>query len=258
MTLHYQHLGQGPALVILHGLFGQSDNWLTLARNVFGKHFSVYMPDARNHGESPHSDEFSQPAMIEDLRSFLDTHGITKAHIIGHSMGGKTAMGFACKYPERVDKLIVVDIAPREYYVNQHLDIIDVMQSIDFSKMQNRNEVDEEMAKRLPEKSLRQFLLKNIYWQTKEHLAWRVNLPVIANHIEAVGDPLPTDEYFFGPTLFIRGENSNYIQGPDVEDIKLHFANAHIETIANAGHWVQAEQPQAFAEVAMRFLEGTA
>ncbi len=253
MQLNFKQSGTGPALVILHGFLGSSDNWVTLAKNVFAPHFTVYLLDARNHGESPHADEHSYKLMVADLLEFLDQQKIEKATIMGHSMGGKTAMFFACEHPERVEKLIVVDMMPG-IYEHSNLPVVEAMEKLDFDTIKTRKQADELLQQYLPDFGLRQFILKNIYWETKERLGWRPNLPVLHEQIDHLNEALPANYTYTGPTLFIRGENSDYIGGPEAMDIAQHFPNSTIETIDGAGHWVQAEKPEEFGETAMRFL----
>lgn len=253
MQLNFKQTGEGPPLVILHGFLGSSDNWVSLVRNSFAPHFTVYTIDARNHGESPHADEHSYKLMVADLLEFLDTHNIAKAHIMGHSMGGKTAMFFACEHPERVDKLIVVDMMPG-VYEHSNLPVVEAMEKLDFDAIKTRKEADEFLQADMPNLGLRQFILKNIYWETKERLGWRPNLPVLHEQIDHLNEALSPDHVFEGPALFIRGELSDYIGGPEAMDISAHFPNSTIETIDGAGHWVQAEKPEEFAELVLGFL----
>lgn len=253
MQLNFKQSGSGPALVILHGFLGSSDNWVTLAKNVFAPHFTVYLVDARNHGESPHAEEHSYKLMVADLLEFLNQQKIEKANIIGHSMGGKTTMFFACEHPERVEKLLVVDMMPG-LYEHSNLPVVEAMEKLDFDTIKTRKQADELLQVDVPDFGLRQFILKNIYWETKERLGWRPNLPVLHEQIDHLNEALPTYYTYTGPTLFIRGEKSDYIGGPEAMDIAQHFPASTIETIDGAGHWVQAEKPEEFAETAMRFL----
>lgn len=244
MQLNYKKVGGGEPLLILHGLFGSLDNWMSLAKKL-GEHFEVFIIDARNHGQSPHSDEFNYQVMADDIYAFLMEHNIIDPIILGHSMGGKTAMQFAINYPTRLTQLIVVDIAPKSYPVH-HRKIIDGLFSLNFDLIRSRKAADEKLSQFVEEFSVRQFLLKNLYWKEKEKLAWRFNLPIIDQQIEIIGNELQKKRTFEKKTLFIRGEQSNYILESDFQDIKNTFTNATIETINNAGHWVHAEKPQEF------------
>lgn len=247
-------MGQGPALIVLHGFLGSSDNWVTLARNVFSAHYTVYLLDARNHGESPHEDAHSYHLMVTDLLEFLDTHSIAKATIMGHSMGGKAAMFFACEHPDRVEKLVVIDMMPG-IYEHSNLPIVEAMESLDFGTIKSRKQADELLQPLITNMGVRQFILKNIYWETKERLGWRPNLPTLHREIDHLNEALPDHYRFNGPALFVRGELSDYIGGPEAMDIAMHFPNSIIETISEAGHWVQADKPEEFSQLVMGFLQ---
>jgi esterase len=251
MQLNFKKVGEGEPLVILHGLFGSLDNWMTLAKKL-GEHFEVFLVDARNHGQSPHSNEFNYDVMADDLYGFLMEHQIIDPIILGHSMGGKTAMQFAMNYPNKLSKLIVVDIAPKSYPVH-HTAILDGLLSLNLAIINTRKGVDEELSKTIDDFSTRQFLLKNLYWVEKDKLAFRFNLPVINDKIEIIGQGLENIEPFKKPTLFIRGEKSNYIKESDYEAIKNIFQNTEIITM-NTGHWVHAEKPVEFLQIVSSFL----
>jgi esterase len=253
MQLNFKQMGEGPALVILHGFLGSSDNWVSLSRNYFAPHYTVYLLDARNHGESGHDSEHSYTTMVGDLLEFLDTQNIEKAIIMGHSMGGKTAMLFACEHPDRIEKLVVIDMMPG-IYEHSNLPVVEAMLKLDFDTLKSRKEADEALTADLPNFGLRQFVLKNIYWETKERLGWRPNLPVLASTIDHLNEALSPDHVFTGSTLFVRGELSDYIKGPEVTDIQTHFPGAVIETIEGAGHWVQADKPEEFCRVVLAYL----
>ena len=251
MELNYKKVGEGEPLIILHGLFGSLDNWMTLSKQ-FGEYYEVYIVDARNHGFSPHSDEFNYEIMADDLYEFIIQHNIKNPTILGHSMGGKTAMQFAMNYPNMLSKLIVADIAPKPYPVH-HGEILKGMFALDFEKIASRGAADEELAKHIPEISTRQFILKNLYWKEKGKLAWKFNLPVISKNIEMVGYELNNITIFNKPTLFIRGDKSNYILASDYEGIKSIFPEAKIESM-NTGHWLHAENPKLLFEFVLDFI----
>jgi esterase len=252
MKLFYRHSGHGQPLIILHGLFGSSDNWFSLAK-IFAEQFSVYLIDQRNHGQSPHSDEFNYQLLAEDLYLFIQEHHLHKPHIIGHSMGGKTAMNFAVKYPEHLGKMIIVDIAPKLYPVH-HDHILDGLHTIDITKLTSRNEADQILSKQVTEPDVRQFLLKNLYRTSEGRFQWRVNLSAIDNHIEEIGAGMQYMGTFSGPALFINGARSNYFKPGDETLIHSIFPNAEISNL-DTGHWVQAEKPKEFAEIAIAFLK---
>jgi esterase len=251
MELNFKKVGQGEPLVILHGLFGSLDNWMALAKKL-GEHFEVFIVDARNHGQSPHNKEFNYDVMADDLYGFLIENQIIDPIILGHSMGGKTAMQFAMNYPNKLTKLIVADIAPKAYPVH-HTGILDGMLSIDLNVINTRKDADEELSKYIDDLSTRQFLLKNLYWIEKEKLAWRFNLLVVNENIEIIGKGLENIEIFEKPTLFIRGEKSNYITKNDFESINQIFPNSEIKTM-NTGHWLHAENPDEFMRIVNSFL----
>lgn len=254
MELNFKKVGEGEPLIILHGLFGSLDNWMTLSKQ-FGEQFEVFIVDARNHGFSPHADEFNYEVMADDLYEFIIQHNLKKPTILGHSMGGKTAMQFAMNYPNMLSKLIVADIAPKPYPIH-HGEIIKGMFALDFEKITSRREADEELAKHIPEISTRQFILKNLFWKEKGKLAWKFNLPVISNNIEMVGFELSNISDFAKPTLFIRGSKSNYVLESDYQLITSIFSEAKIESV-ESGHWVHAENPKRFFELVMSFLQNS-
>uniref|UniRef100_UPI004047F48E alpha/beta fold hydrolase n=1 Tax=Algoriphagus sp. TaxID=1872435 RepID=UPI004047F48E len=251
MQLNFKKSGSGPPLVILHGLFGSLDNWFSIAKELV-EHYTLYLVDQRNHGDSPHSTEWNYGVMVEDLLELLDAEGLDSVYLMGHSMGGKTVMNFAVQYPERVSKLIVGDIAPR-YYPIHHQVILEGLNALDLSQLQSRKEADDLLAPYIPELGIRQFLLKSLGRDTNG-FAWKINLSVITQHIEEVGKALDEETVFEGPTLFLGGANSSYIQEKDLPDMKRHFPNCTWISIPNAGHWLHAEQPQAVVAAMRKFL----
>lgn len=254
IQLNFRKGGEGPPLVILHGIFGSGENWLTVSKQ-FMPHFEVYLVDQRNHGRSPHYESFSYDILVEDLHDFSQSQGLEKFYLIGHSMGGKVAMKFAERYPDKLEKLVVVDIAPR-YYSPHHQQIMEGFQSVDLLRMKTRTEADEAMARIIPEWDVRQFLLKNLYRDDNGNFAWRINLPVLEKAVETIGEAFSPLQKVAIPTLFVKGANSKYISDKDVSDINKLFKNSQLVTIENAGHWVQAEQPEAFSKAVLSFLLG--
>ncbi len=250
MNLNFKKVGEGEPLVILHGLFGSLDNWLTFAKKL-GEEFEVYLVDARNHGQSPHSEDFNYEVMADDLYEFLMQHNIVDPIVLGHSMGGKTAMQFAMNYPSKLTKLIVADIAPKPYPVH-HTAIIEGMLSLNFEVLKTRKEADVQLSKHIHDVSTRQFILKNLYWVEKEKLAWRFNLKVIARDIELIGQGLLHIQKFEKPTLFLRGIKSNYITEKDYPLISEIFTESAIESI-DSGHWLHAEKPEEFLTLVRSF-----
>ncbi len=252
MKLNFKKIGSGPPLVILHGLFGSADNWFSIAREL-EKSFTLYLVDQRNHGDSPHGDEWNYKVMVEDLKELLDQEGLEKVFLMGHSMGGKTAMNFALQYPERVEKLIVADIAPRYYQVHHQI-ILKGLNAIDLKTIKSRKEADDILAQYVPELGIRQFLLKSL-GRDSDGFVWKINLPVITKNIEEVGKALEEGNLYDGPTLFLAGENSDYIQQSDLAEMGEFFPNYEVEFISGAGHWLHAEQPELVIEEVLKFLK---
>lgn len=255
MKLSYREMGEGAPLIILHGLFGSSDNWLSISKELESD-YKIYLVDQRNHGDSPHSEEFTYAAMAADLKEFVEEHGIEKAVVMGHSMGGKTAMKFAVSYPELLEKLVVVDIAPR-YYPVHHDRILEGLQAIDVGSLESRREADKALSEYVPELGVRQFLLKNLGRNSEGGYEWKINLPVINDQIENVGEALGEEEQFNKAVLFINGEKSGYIKRERDEPlIRQTFPKATIETVAGAGHWVHAEKPAEVIAKVRAFIGG--
>ncbi|WP_026933464.1 alpha/beta fold hydrolase [Christiangramia echinicola] len=253
MQLHSNILGEGKPFLILHGFLGMSDNWKTLGKKFAGDGFQVHLIDQRNHGKSPHSDDFSYKLMAEDLKEYCESHDLENIILLGHSMGGKTAMLSACEYEGLVEKLIIVDIAPK-YYAPHHQQILKGLTALDDAKLTSRGDAEEFLEDYISETGVRLFLLKNLYWKTKEQLALRVNLDSLKDNINNIGESLPGNMTYNGPTLFINGDKSDYITSEDEPLIKEHFPNAEIKPIKNAGHWVHAENMKAFYEAVIRFV----
>lgn len=251
MKLNFRKVGEGKPLVILHGLFGSADNWLSIAREL-EQNFTLYLVDQRNHGDSPHSAVWDYDVMVKDLKKFLDEEGLGKVFLMGHSMGGKTAMNFAVTHPNRVEKLIIVDIAPRHYPV-QHQDILNGLNSLQLANLSSRKEADEELSKTIQDAAIRQFLLKSLT-RDNSGFVWKINLPIITQNIENVGVALDEGYIYKGPTLFLAGANSDYIRQKDMVGILEFFPDYELELIADAGHWIHAEQPKAVVDTIRRFL----
>ena len=252
MILHSKILGKGKPLLILHGYFGMGDNWKSLA-NKFSENFEVHLIDQRNHGRSFHSDDFSYELMVEDLENYINHHDLKQVNLLGHSMGGKTAMLFATSFPKMLDKLLIADISPK-YYPPHHHFILEALHAVDFTKVTRRREIEVIFTKYIDEIGIRQSLLKNIYWIEKGKLAYRFNLESLTLNNKEIGESLPSFSVFEKETLFLKGENSNYIVEKDYALITAHFPQVQIETIKNAGHWLHAENPTDFYTYVMRFL----
>ena len=257
MQLYYRKLGEGKPIVILHGLFGQSDNWNYYGKLLKEKGYAVYLVDARNHGLSPHSDIWSYDAMSQDLYELITDKNIINSEkiiLIGHSMGGKTAMKFALSHQNLLEKLVIVDIAPK-YYPPHHQYIIEGLHAVDLSKIKMRNEAETIIDKHISDNGTKQFLLKNLYWnKDTNQFNWRFNLKVIAEKIENIGEKIENKIECAVPTLFIKGATSAYIKDEDVQEMQKQFTQSTIETIGNAGHWVHVENPKDFFEKVMSFI----
>jgi pimeloyl-ACP methyl ester carboxylesterase len=252
LALHYKVYGAGPPLIILHGLFGSSNNWHTLSGQL-GEHFLVYAVDQRNHGQSPHSEEFTYGAMAEDLERFLADRGLGRSSILGHSMGGKTAMEFALRFPQKVEKLIVVDIAPRAYG-RSHDEILGAMVSLDLASYKSREAIDGALQNRIPDERVRQFILTNLKRLSGGHYVWKINLEVLRAKYDEVTKTQVSAVPFPGPVLFIRGD-SDYIREDDRALISRLFPHATLRSIPGAGHWVHADAPEEFFRVVLEFLQ---
>lgn len=254
MKLAFREYGNGQPLIILHGLFGQSDNWNTLAKQFSEKGFRVFTVDQRNHGLSPHSGIWNYEAMADDLKEFIEEHQLQHPVLLGHSMGGKTVMFFEWKYAGTADKIIIADISPREYEPH-HNEVLMALNSVDFSEVKTRKEVEAKLNEYISDFGTKQFLLKNIYWKDSANniMDWRFDLKTITNNYDAIRVPVPE---FASETscLVVKGERSNYITDADMADFRKRFMKCELAVVPGAGHWVHAEKPKEFFEVVIGFL----
>ncbi|MDG1730256.1 MAG: alpha/beta fold hydrolase [Algibacter sp.] len=253
MILHSNIIGAGKPFVILHGFLGMSDNWKTLGSQFSKEGFQVHLIDQRNHGRSFHDDAFSYEVLAEDLKEYCNANKLSDIILLGHSMGGKTAMLFATEYPELVSKLLVADISPRFYPVH-HDAILNGLDKLDFEVIKSRGEADKILSAYVSDFGTRQFLLKNLYWVEKGQLGLRINLEVLKSEVSEIGEALPSYAVFEKDTLFLRGDRSEYIGVGDERLISNHFINAEIVTISNAGHWLHAENPKDFFDAVNNFV----
>lgn len=253
MNLFYQEYGEGPPLLILHGLLGASGNWHTLSRNVFAQHFHVYAVDLRNHGRSPHDEVFDYPHMVEDIVRFLEVHQLEQVMLLGHSMGGKVAMWMALEHPDRVSRLIVADIAPKAYPPH-HKKLLDALLDLNPRAYSSRADIDKKLAEQIEEPGVRQFLMKNLKSEGAGSYSWKMNLNAIYENYSKINVGLPHQTSFSRPTLFIRGVKSHYIQDDDLVAIRRLFPDALLADLPSAGHWVHAEAPKPFSELVVEFL----
>ncbi len=260
MELYYRQTGHGKPLIVLHGLYGSSDNWHSIAR-ALSDSFSVYTVDLRNHGNSPHDSVHNYAAMADDLYEFMNRLHVDKAVIIGHSMGGKVALRFGQEHAEKVERMIVVDIAPSGFDGNEtpetisHRNIIKSLLKVNPRTISSREEADHMLQSDIPSEKVRQFLLKNLKRGTSGGFYWNMNLQVLADHMDDIFEGvLPGSDVKEFPLLFIKGEKSGYIRPEDMEIIHRFYPWSVMTEIADAGHWVHAEQPEAFLKAVKAFI----
>ena len=264
MRLHYRKYGSGPTLIILHGLYGSSDNWITIARKL-ENNYTVLLPDHRNHGASPHSPTHTYAEMVDDLAEFFHDTQTERAFLIGHSMGGKVAMQFAAENPEKVNRLMVVDISPKNYltgnrsykHIRQHEMILELLENPDLSRYQSRKELDNYFSSKIKDETVRLFLLKNIHRTHAGLFEWKMNAAVLRDSFRSMvsevdlgwfEERMPITAY---PVTFIRGLKSEYISDADWLEIRKIYPEAKLIDIPDAGHWLHAEQPEQFAKAVL-------
>lgn len=250
--LNHKEVGEGEPLIILHGLFGMLDNWKSFAKEI-GSQYKVYLVDQRNHGRSFHDEDMDYGLMADDLSQFMDKQDLESAYIMGHSMGGKTAMTFAGEYPGKVKKLIVVDIGPKKYEAG-HETIFNAMRSLPIDEIESRKEARQHLGEYITEEGIRLFLLKNLSRKKEGGYRWKMNLEGIYQNYDKILASIPDDIHYEGPALFINGQSSNYITKEDRPMIKKHFPNAQLQTIKNAGHWVHVDQQEELLGSVSAFL----
>lgn len=255
-VLHSNIIGKGTPIIILHGFLGMSDNWKSIGTKYAEEGYEAHLIDLRNHGKSFHSDIFNYEVMAADIQHYMAYHHISEAIALGHSMGGKVAMQFACIHPRMVSKLLVADIAPK-FYPPHHQDIIDALNAIDIQGITSRKEAEDRLSEHLRSITIRQFLLKNLYWADKGVLDFRFNLKVLSHSMEEIGENIETLDSYTGPVLFLRGDRSEYISESDLPEIKKHFPKAELVTIEKAGHWLHAENPSQFFEKSISFIKSS-
>jgi pimeloyl-ACP methyl ester carboxylesterase len=254
MRLFYRKIGEGPPLIILHGLFGSSDNWLTIAKKI-GTSFTVYLPDLRNHGLSPHDEIHDYDSMSDDLYDLVAELDLKKFFLAGHSMGGKTAMKFAMKWPEMIQGLMIADISPfgnrknNAQIYNEHYEILQSISDTDISKAVSRTDVDKLLAERISSGKVRNLILKNLQRDENKMFVWKLNAMALLNNLDKILEGLPFTQQITGfPVIFLKGENSEYISKEDYNSITRLFPAAEIRVIKNAGHWLHADNPEAISE----------
>ena len=267
MELFFKKFGTGPPLIIVHGLYGSSDNWIRIGRSL-GRHFEVFIPDQRNHGRSPHNEQHNYELLRADLLEFMDRQSIERAVLLGHSMGGKTVMFFASSYPERINGLVVVDIAPKSYFsqpgrsvpTTDHMHMIGALERLDLSRVKRREEADRELRVHIGSPRVRQFLLKNLQRDANGQFSWKLNLEAIRNNLSRILEGLNESDFEQGnqitgfPVLFIRGEKSNYILDSDIPLIHKIFPFAEVVSIPDAGHWLHVEKGEVLIREIVNFI----
>ena len=266
MKLFFRKYGNGLPLFILHGLYGSSDNWVTIARSLSDS-FTVYLPDQRNHGQSPHSDIHDYDSMSQDLFELTRELKINKFFLAGHSMGGKVAVNFAMKWPEMINSLIIIDISPfrsadpeRKFY-KEHKHILETLLSTDLSNIGSRAEAESFLARKIESEKTRGFILKNLQRTGERTFTWKINVKSLFDNLEKIVDGLPcptkeTESVTGFPVTFIKGEDSDYLSAEEFNIIQKLFPTAEIINVENAGHWINAERPDAIIDILLRQLKG--
>ncbi|HGY57430.1 MAG TPA: alpha/beta fold hydrolase [Caldithrix abyssi] len=254
MELFYRKLGKGQPLIILHGLFGMSDNWMSIARRL-AERYTVFLLDQRNHGHSPHSDEFNYDVLLDDLHRFIVGQNLSQVRLIGHSMGGKVAMRYALNFSSRVEKPVVVDIAPKTYTHPHFKLFFEALFAIHPERLTSRKEADDILAQKIPQPAIRQFLLKNLVRGKDGRFRWRIHLKAIYLNLPKIMEGLRDIRVFDKPALFLRGGRSDYILDGDFSLIYKWFPMARIETIPQATHWLHADAPEEFCSHLEKFYD---
>jgi esterase len=257
MQLHFRKIGSGCPLVILHGLYGSGDNWYSIGKSL-SKHFAVYLVDQRNHGMSPQHASLNYEVLTLDLEEFFDRENLRKACMIGHSMGGKVAMNFALQHPEKLKKLVILDIALRSYQnlvqTQVHRNIVEALFMLDILHTSDRSEIDKKLAERIPQAAVRQFLLKNLKRNERNDFYWGLNIMALQDNLEELFREIQTGNMqFTGPVMVVGGNKSGYISNNDKIDFLKAFPDLRFEML-NAGHWLHVEQPDKLIELLLDFL----
>jgi esterase len=252
VNLNYVKQGQGPCILICHGLYGSLSNFGGLAKHL-EKNYTVIRVDLRNHGKSPHILNMTQQSMANDLVRLLDLLGVNKTIVLGHSLGGKVAMTFAQQNPLRVISLVVVDIAPVDYPLDSHSNVFAALQSVDLLKISSRSEADDALKEHISDISMRQFLLTNLL-RSIDGYQWRMNLDVLISEYSDIASAPPLAPVFTGPVLLIKGSDSTYINDAMLPVISQRFPHCIVNTVNDAGHWLHAEKPIEFFNLVKDFL----
>ena len=258
MKLFFREYGAGKPVIILHGLFGMSDNWMTIAKRLADNNFRVIVPDLRNHGQSPHAEEWDYKIMSHDVFELMENEKISRPVIIGHSMGAKVAMQMAAMHQEKISALVLVDMAPKAYPI-QHAKILAVLNELVKQGPFTRNKAEQLLFRRIHDAATVKFLLKNLYWKSDDKggigLSFRFNLKVITQRIKSMGVEITFQAPVKLPALIIRASNSEYVTNEDITTFKKSFLKAKAVTIKDSGHWVHADKPEEFIEVILAFIK---
>lgn len=247
LTLNYKVFGEGDPVIILHGLFGMLDNWQSFAKKM-ADDYKVFILDQRNHGKSPHTTSHSYGEMADDIVGFIKEHKLTKVKLIGHSMGGKTIIDMAVRYPQFIDRMAVIDMGVKTY-TGGHEEIIEALLSVDFNKLKSRKEIDQSISDMIPDTGVRMFLLKNVDRNKEDGYSWKMNLETLVKDYPKLQQGYEDISVSKVETLFVKGGKSRYILEEDYALIKSKFTNSDIRTIEDAGHWVHAEKPNELFEM---------
>jgi pimeloyl-ACP methyl ester carboxylesterase len=256
MELHYKAYGEpsSKSIIILHGLFGLGDNWVSIARKLSSQYY-VVVPDHRNHGLSPHTNDFSLSLMASDVKMLMESLGLSKPVVLGHSMGGKVAMHFALEYPDLISGLIVADISTKESYVRpEHQQIIDQFSELPLDSFSSLQEIQNHLITHLPSPKLAFMVLKNIKRKGDTFL-WKLNVQGILNNISSIMQSIESDESYMNAVSFIKGGDSDYILEEDVAELQKNFPFAEVKTIKKASHWLHADNPEAFLMYVNEYLQ---
>jgi len=264
MKLFYRQYGSGPPLVILHGLYGSSDNWVTIAKSLSDR-FTVFLPDQRNHGQSPHNESHDYDSMRDDLFELISDLKLKKFFLAGHSMGGKTAISFAIKWPELLNGLLIADISPfsnettRHSAYSQHVTILNVILSIDLQKISTRGDAETVLLEKIPSEKVRGFILKNLQRTADNSFVWKLNASSLLKNLEKIMEGVKRETDFSQqitgfPVIFLKGGDSDYLPSGDFRDIKKVFPAAEIIEIPKAGHWIHSDQPDEVVKNLIKLL----
>ncbi len=264
MRLFFRSHGSGPPLIILHGLYGSSDNWVSIAKKI-GENYTVYLPDLRNHGQSPHSAIMNYQAMSEDIEELSEHLGLKNFFLAGHSMGGKVAVAYSIKWPEKLSGLLIADISPFANVTTEnkafmlHKSILEAMSSLNFSNIHSRTDADEELKKKVIDENIRGFILKNLQRISGNNFSWKLNVKSILNNLNHIMEGIdiskvPENQITGFPVIFLKGSESDYLSNSDYPGVLKIFPSAEINVVKNAGHWLHADQPD---EVARNLLSLT-